>query len=138
MTGNFYVISDSKCWADEFDVCFFECLSDKDYELFKAAQEILGHFYGSFWFGTNQGWEGDFDFLDFEPIALTSEEMKVLSKVGVFGEDIMYRFIDQLADKFEQFEITTENPYDMSIEDFRKACQELRLRCADYDEENCS
>ena len=47
----------------------------------------------------------------------------------------MYRFIYQLADKFKDFEITTEDPYDMSIEDFKKACQELRLRFADYDEE---
>ena len=135
MTGNCYVISDSKCWADEFNVYFFEILSDKDYELFKTAKEVLGYFHGSLWFGSNQGWEYDFDFLDFEPMPLTDEEVKVLSKVGVFGEDIMYRFIDQLADKFEEFEITTENPYDMSIEDFRKACQELRLRFADYDEE---
>ena len=103
--------------------------------MFKAAKEILGYFHGYLWFGSNQGWEGDFDFLDFEPTVLTDKEAKVLSKVGVFGEDIMYRFINQLADKFKDFEITTKNPYDMSIEDFRKACQELHSRFADYDEE---
>lgn len=135
MTGN-YLLADSKDWADEFNVYFLEILSEDEYQMYKAAKDILGSFYGTLWFGTNEGWEGDFDFLDFDPQPITEEEKNFLLRSHIYGEDIMYRFIDQLADKFTYYNISTENPYDMSLDAFKEACTKLHNLLEDDGEED--
>lgn len=55
MTGNYYVITGRVDWADEFDVHFFEVLTEEEHQKYKAAQDILGSFRGNFYFGTNEG-----------------------------------------------------------------------------------
>lgn len=75
-----YIATASVDWADEFNVNFCQVLSEEDYQKYKYLQETLKSFKGSLWFGTNEGWEGDFEFLDFEFKPITDEELKTLRK----------------------------------------------------------
>ncbi len=85
-----YVITGRVDWADELDVHFFDILSEEDYKKYDFLKQTLGSLYGSYWFGTNEGWEdGDFDYLQFTPIPATDEEIATLEKFNISGESII-------------------------------------------------
>ena len=75
-----YLINESKDWADEFDLNFFEVVSEEDKKIYTVAKKVYGQWMDNYWFGTNEGWEDDFDYLDFDLIELTDEEAKVFDK----------------------------------------------------------
>lgn len=77
-----YVLIGSQDWFDEFDLYFFEILTEDQYKKYTFLQQTLKHFYGNYWFGTNEGWE-DFDFLDFKVTQATDEELEILNKFKV-------------------------------------------------------
>lgn len=96
-----YIITGCKDWADELDVHFFDILSEEDYKKYNFLKQTLGNLYGSYWFGTNEGWEdNDFDYLQFTPKPITDEDAAILEKFNISGEPI----IRPLADTIEGFD----------------------------------
>lgn len=94
-----YVITASIDWADECDVHFFDILSEEDYKKYNFLKQTLGSLYGSYYFGSNEGWDdGEFDYLQFDPKPATDEEIAVLEKFNISGEPI----IERLADTIER------------------------------------
>jgi hypothetical protein len=97
-----YVIVDKMDWADECDVYFFDILSQEDYDKYNFLKQTLGHLYGSYYFGTNEGWEdGEFDYLQFVPKPATDEEIAVLEKFKITGEPIIERLINTIECTFD-------------------------------------
>lgn len=95
---NNYIIVDRIDWADEFDVYFLEVLDQDEYDKYNFARNTLKTYYSSYWFGTNEGWEGNFDYLQFKPQKITNEEIKVLNKFHIDGLTIYDDFMDSLND----------------------------------------
>lgn len=96
-----YVIADRVNWADELDVYFFDILSEEDYKKYDFLKQTLGSLYGSYWFGTNEGWEDDdFNYLQFTPIPATDEEIAVLEKFNISGEPVIERLADTIECTF--------------------------------------
>lgn len=96
-----YVITGCVDWADELDVYFFDILSEEDYKKYDFLKQTLGNLYGSYWFGTNEGWEDDdFDYLQFTPIPATDEEIAVLEKFNISGEPVIERLADTIECTF--------------------------------------
>lgn len=93
---NNYIIVDSYNWADEFDAYFLEILDQDEYNKYNFVQNTLKSYCSSYWFGTNEGWEGNFDYLQFKPRKITDEEIKVLNKFHISGLLIYQNFIDSL------------------------------------------
>ena len=98
---NNYIISDFCDWADEFDVYFLEILDQDEYNKYNFVRKTLKEYYSSYWFGTNEGWDENFDYLQFRPKKITDEEIKVLDKFNVSGLTIYQDFIDSL--EFDEF-----------------------------------
>ena len=86
------------CWADEFDVNFIEVLDEAQKRIYMAMKKVYGDWYSSYYFGTNEGWEEDFDYLDFDLIEISDEEANVIDKYHLTGETIFDRIIDMLWD----------------------------------------
>lgn len=94
-----YIATASIDWADEFDVNFCEILSEEEYQRYKYLQEKLKSFKGSLYFGTNEYFDGDFEFLDFKFQPITDEELAILRKFGCTqGESFWDRMTEQLYD----------------------------------------
>ena len=94
-----YIATASIDWADEFDVNFCEILSEEEYQKYKYLQDKLKSFKGSLYFGTNEYFDGDFEFLDFKFQPITDEELTVLRKFGCTqGESFWDRMTEQLCD----------------------------------------
>ena len=94
-----YIATASIDWADEFDVHFCEILSEEDYQKYKYLQEKLKSFKGSLCFGTNEYFDGDFEFLNFKFQPITDEELAILRKFGCTqGESFWYHMTEQLYD----------------------------------------
>ena len=106
-----YLVTDSIDWGDEFDVHFYEILNEDQYNLFSLAKKLLENLYGSLYFGTNQGFDGDFDFLAFEPIELTETEYEVLSHLPIRGVTFYGRFKNDLAKLLKQYSVLESNKY---------------------------
>ena len=94
-----YVLAGSYNWADEFDVYFFEVLNERDKAIYDMAKQIFEHWFGGFSFGTNEGWDDDFDYLDWDLVEITDEEYEVLKKCHIRGETIYDRFAENLCDE---------------------------------------
>ena len=94
-----YVLSGSMCWADEFDVHFFEVLNERDKAIYDMANEIFEHWYSGYGFGTNEGWDDDFNYLGWNLIEITDEEYEVLKKCKISGETVYDRFSEELCDE---------------------------------------
>ena len=93
---NNYIIVDRIDWADEFDVYFLEILDQDEYDKYNFAKNTLKEYYSDYWFGTNEGWEGNFDYLQFKPQKITDEEIEVLNKFHIDGLTIYEDFINSL------------------------------------------
>ena len=120
-----YLIKCSKDWADECDVHFLETFDENIYNRYMICKDVLKNWYGSYYFGTNEGWDDDFDFLDFTPIELSDEEYRVFKKFNIRGEvfleDLFWNIQDILQDEGiidDKTEILK-----MPIEDFRRAIE---------------
>lgn len=97
-----YVITGHVNWADELDVHFFDILSEEDYKKYDFLKQTLGSLYGSYYFGTNEGWdEGEFDYLQFDPKPATDEEIAVLEKFNISGEPVIERLADTIECTFD-------------------------------------
>ena len=106
-------------WADEFDVHFIEVLSEEDKRIYTAAKKVWNNWYDSFYFGTNEGWDDDFDYLGFDLIELSDEEANVLQKYNIGAETIFDGFIDRLWDELVDLDFISEDDdidflYDMT------------------------
>ena len=93
-----YVLTGSCNWVDEFDVYFFEVLDERDKAIYDMAKQIFEHWFGGFSFGTNEGWDDDFDYLDWDLVEITDEEYEVLKKCHIRGETVYDRFAENLCD----------------------------------------
>lgn len=97
-----YVITGRVNWADEFDVYFFDILSEEDYKKYDFLKQTLGSLYDGYYFGTNEGWdEGEFDYLQFDPKPATDEEIAVLEKFNISGEPVIERLADAIECTFD-------------------------------------
>lgn len=117
-----YLINDQICWADECDVYFIEVLSEEAKRIYMAAKKVWGAWYDTFYFGTNEGWDDDFDYLGFDLIELSDEESKVFEKYNIQAETIFDRFIDLLWNELIDLKFITDDDtidflYKMSEED---------------------
>jgi hypothetical protein len=102
-----YVITGRVNWADEFDVYFFDILSEEDYKKYDFLKQTLGSLYSGYYFGTNEGWdEEEFDYLQFDPKPATDEEIAVLEKFNISGEPIIERLADTIECIFDWEGIT--------------------------------
>jgi hypothetical protein len=105
-----YVITASIDWADEYDVHFFDILSEEDYKKYDFLKQTLGSLYGGYYFGTNEGWdEGEFDYLQFDPKPATDEEIAVLEKFNISGEPVIERLADAIECTFDWEGLTAPN-----------------------------
>lgn len=100
-----YLISTSVCWADEFDVNFIEVLDEAQKRIYMAMKKVYGDWYSSYYFGTNEGWDDDFDYLDFDLIEISDEEANVIDKYHLTGETIFDRIIDMLWDEISDSDL---------------------------------
>ena len=100
-----YLISTSICWADEFDVNFIEVLDEAQKRIYMAMKKVYGDWYSSYYFGTNEGWEDDFDYLDFDLIEIRDDEAQVIEKYHLTGETIFDRIIDMLWDEISDSDL---------------------------------
>lgn len=117
-----YLINDQICWADECDVYFIEVLNEKAKRIYMAAKKVWDTWYDTFYFGTNEGWDDDFDYLGFDLIELSDEEYKVFEKYSIQAETIFGRFLDRLWEELIDLGFITDNDtidflYKMSEED---------------------
>ena len=100
-----YLISTSICWADEFDVNFIEVLNEAQKRIYMAMKKVYGDWYSSYYFGTNEGWDEDFDYLDFDLIEIRDDEAQVIEKYHLTGETIFDRIIDMLWDEISDSDL---------------------------------
>ena len=93
-----YLITGSRDWADEFNVTFFEIISEEDYQKYLIAKEIFVEFVDSYYFGINKGWD-DFDYLSFEPIAISDSDLETLfiSSLKEESVDVFFALSDEDA-----------------------------------------
>ena len=92
-----YVITASVDWADEFDVHFFEVMDEETYKKYIFLQRTIPHYYTSYCFGTNEDFD-EFEPLGFTPKPITDEELAVLNKFDIQGEN---RIIENLFDALD-------------------------------------
>ena len=135
-----YVIIGSEDWADEFDVDFFDILTEEEYQKYMIAKEIFGNWLDSYYFGTNEGWDEDFDYLSFTPVEISDEELTCLSRLGLvynladdknetlfaqFGHQIVNGLFTCIEDRRDGEGLEYISLEECSVEDFRTACEEL-------------
>lgn len=95
---NNYIITGCVDWADEMYVYFLEILNQDEYDKYNFAKNTLKEYRSSYYFGTNEGWDGDFDYLQFNPQIITDEEIEVLNKFNIGGMTIYDDFMNSLND----------------------------------------
>lgn len=122
---NYYVITGSQNWADEFDVFFFEILDEDAYQKYMAAKEILGTLSSDYGFGTNEGWEDDFDYLDFEPKKITEEQCNFLEELDIRGRGVIDPLYIHLNDLCNDFGIDID-VYEAPLDEFKGALMKLK------------
>lgn len=130
-----YLIIGSIDWADEFDVTFFEIISEEDYQKYLIAKKIFVKFIDSYYFGTNEGWE-DFDYLSFEPIAIFDSDLETLIRLKLInnhkgcifpliGNAVVSGLFMHLQDKRDDLGLSYISLETCSVEKFKTACEEL-------------
>lgn len=119
---NNYIITDSCDWADEFIVYFLEILNQDEYDKYNFVKNTLKEYRSSYYFGTNEGWDEDFDYLQFKPQKITDEEIEVLNKFDIGGLYIYEDFISYLNDDIWRV-IDDEAPKDLDSLEFDEFCR---------------
>lgn len=131
-----YVIIGSQDWADELDVDFFDILTEEDYQKYMIAKEIFTNWLDSYYFGTNEGWDEDFDYLSFTPVEISEEELACLARLGLiydntetlyaqFGHQVVNGLFTCIEDSRDAEGLEYVSLEECSVEEFRKACEEL-------------
>jgi hypothetical protein len=80
----YFLLTFSRNWADEFDVDGFKIVSEDEKAHLHELIAEHGNHEAHFWFGTNEGWEGDTlgdMFSSFKFTEITLEEKAVLEKL---------------------------------------------------------
>lgn len=95
---NYYLINDSKDWADECDVQFYEILNEEEYQKYMYCKEKFKTFEGSLYFGTNEGWDDDFDFLDFNPVLISNSDADTLKRHWPSSCQAVYDYLMETLD----------------------------------------
>ena len=130
-----YLITGSRDWADEFDITFFEIISEEDYQKYLIAKEIFVEFIDSYYFGINKGWD-DFDYLSFEPIAISDQDLETLTRLKLInnhegyifpliGNAVVEGLFMCLQDKRDDLGLSYISLETCSVEKFKIACEEL-------------
>lgn len=92
----YYLVNFNKDWADEFSVHGFRIFSREKWEnLLKKLKENKNKHAGSWYFGTNEGWDGEnigYFLQDIEVVSITEEEKDTIERV--FGENEFGHFPD--------------------------------------------
>lgn len=131
-----YVIIGSQDWADEFDVDFFDILTEEEYQKYMIAKEIFGNWLDSFYFGTNEGWDDEFDYLSFTPVEISDAELACLTRLGLvydndetlfaqFGHQVVNGLFMCIEDRRDGEKLEYISLEECSVEEFRAACEEL-------------
>ena len=131
-----YVIIGSEDWADEFNVDFFDVLTEEEYQKYMIAKEIFGNLLDSYYFGTNEGWDDEFDYLSFTPVEISDVELACLTRLGLvydndetlfaqFGHQVVNGLFTCIEDRRDGEGLEYISLEECSIEDFRTACEEL-------------
>ena len=97
-----YLINTSVDWADEFDVPFYKLLDEDMYRIYIYAKLKLGSAVTDKFFGTNEGWEYDYDLdlLQFEPEEITDIEYSVIKNHLPVGTlDVMDDLLNYLGNR---------------------------------------
>ena len=118
---NNYIIVDRCDWADEFDVYFLEVLNQDEYDKYNFVRNTLKEYYSDYWFGTNEGWDGNFNYLQFRPRKITDEEIEVLNKFHINGLTIYESFIDSLNE--DVWYAIEDEDRDLSSLEFDEFCR---------------
>lgn len=102
----YYLVNFNKDWADEFSVHGFRVFPRVTWEnLLKKLKENKDKHAGSWYFGTNEGWDDETigDFLrNIEVVSITEEEKATIERV--FGENEFGHFPDfeEMLNKAEE------------------------------------
>lgn len=99
-----YICVKSLNWADECDVHFGELIDEDIYQKYQYLKEKFPKgYYGDYWFGTNEGWEDDFNYLQFEFKPITGEEVVTLRSYHLpNGEEFIEPLFDILTSELEE------------------------------------
>ena len=130
-----YLITGSRDWADEFDITFFAIIAAEDYQKYLIAKEIFVEFIDSYYFGINKGWD-DFDYLSFEPIAISDQDLETLTRLKLInnhegyifpliGNAVVEGLFMCLQDKRDDLGLSYISLETCSVEKFKIACEEL-------------
>lgn len=130
---NNYIISDCIDYSDEFYVYFLEILNQDEYNKYNFVKNTLKEYCSDYYFGTNEGWDADFDYLQFKPQKITDEEIKVLNKFNISGLTIYENFIDSLNEDV-WYTIEDEDRDLMSLE-FDEFCRVINKYKSIIDEQ---
>lgn len=123
-----YILVANKDWADEFDLPFGEIIEEEEYLKYEYAKNVLGELSDSYWFGTNEGWEDGFDYLNFVYKPISEQEVEVLKKFGLpNGYGIYHDFIDTLSNVVD-FDLAIPYIYmeSLSLDQFKYYVDKLR------------
>lgn len=104
-----YLICGACNWADELDVHFYEIIDEEDYSIYTTMRSKFGEWIGSYYFGTNEGWDDNFDYLDWEPIELTEEQYNAIKDLPITGEVVFERLYEDIWDKLYEEGLIGEN-----------------------------
>ena len=105
----YYLICGSYNWADECDVHFYEIINEEDYLIYTTMKHKFGKWIDSYYFGTNEGWDDDFNYLNWEPIELTEEQYNVIKNLPITGEKIFERLYEDIWNKLDEENLIGEN-----------------------------
>ena len=130
---NNYIITDCIDYSDEFYVYFLEILNQDEYNKYNFVKNTLKEYCSDYYFGTNEGWDADFDYLQFKPQKITDEEIKVLNKFNISGLTIYENFIDSLNEDV-WYTIEDEDRDLMSLE-FDEFCRVINKYKSIIDEQ---
>ena len=131
-----YLITGSKVWADEFNVDFFEIITEEDYKKYMIAKEIFVNFLDGYYFGTNEGWDDKFDYLDFNPIPVSDSDLEALIRLGLvhnykdnlfttLGNEVVGGLFTCIEDSRDSYSLPYVCLETCTVEEFRTACKEL-------------
>lgn len=121
-SNSYYVLKFNRNWADEFDCQGFAVINGVHYDMLERLFHIpdIRDNYMSFMFGTNEGWEDEFTYLEFwddlEKVDITSSIFWSAMLMEVFADDNgiygIFPDFDYLFEDFDGIDLV-EDYFDM-------------------------